>query len=213
MGSLAASTASASFISLSPDPMLGGDLISVGPPVSSPFGYVTFNITNIQQTNNSIIGGNNFIKYTASPILTFYSDPSLTNVLTTATFQGQFEIEVFGRTSPFQTGTFAFQFVSSTATGLVEGLPVSVQLDPSQTSGGTTTITAGPGIGQFTIDTTAIQYSQFSVNGGEFSNIPPIPLVGVAAVPEPASLTMLGMVLAGLAFSGRLPRRSASHHA
>ena len=88
---LAAQAADAAFISTSPDPMLGGDLVSVGAPISSPFGFATFTITDIAVTSSTINGGNNLITYAASPILSFYSDPALTNLLTTATLQGGIE--------------------------------------------------------------------------------------------------------------------------
>jgi len=82
------------------------------------------------------------------------------------------------------------------------GMPVSVQLvpnpAPNQVSGGTTTITAGPGVGEFTIDTTATQYSQFRVGDGPFTDLPALPLAGVASVPEPASLAMFATALVGL---------------
>ena len=174
---LATTRADASFISNSPDPMVGGNIVTTG-AFQSPFGYVTNVVTNISETSNTITAGNDVIDYTATSNLTFYSDPSLTTVLGTASLTGSFEIEIFGRTSAFSTGHYNFDFTSSTVSGMVDGASVVVQLNPSMTSGGSTTITAGPGVGQFTIDTTATQYSQYTINGGSPINTPAPPTRG-----------------------------------
>jgi len=60
MGGMA-NAANAAFISRSSDPLLGGNLVSQGAPILSPFGYVTFNITNIKQISNITNGANQFI--------------------------------------------------------------------------------------------------------------------------------------------------------
>lgn len=186
--------------------MLGGNLVTLA-SFASPFGYVTNIVTNISETSNSVTGGNDFVEYTATSKLTFYTAPSLTTVSATGTLQGNFEIEIFGRTSPFATGTFDFRFLSSTASGTIDGQPVSVQLNPAQTSGGTTAIVAGPGIGQYTIDTTATQYSQYSIAGGPFTNTPPLQVIG-SAVPEPSALVLSG--IAAVAGLGAWVRRRRS---
>ena len=104
--------------------------------------------------------------YTATSLHTIYTSPSLTTVVATAAFQGEFEIEIFHRNTPFETGSFDYQIISQTSSGTIEGKSVKVLLNPAKTSGGTTTITPGPGVGEYTIDTTAIVYSEFIVNGG-----------------------------------------------
>lgn len=167
--------------------------------VQTPLGWVTTTITNISETSNSIANGNDFVDYTATSLQTIYTSSSLTTVLTTAALQDKFEIEIFGRNTPFETGSFSYQIMSQTSSGTIEGKSVTVQLNPDETSGGTTTITPGPGVGQYTIDTTATVYSQFIVNGGMPTNLPPV-TVQVMAVPEPAALTLLGTSLAGLIF-------------
>ncbi|HEV7301796.1 MAG TPA: PEP-CTERM sorting domain-containing protein [Tepidisphaeraceae bacterium] len=203
---LAAPSANASFVSNSPDPFLGADFVSAGGPVATPFGFATYSITNIAQTSTSVIEGGIRLNYTASPVLTFYATPTSTVPVGSATLDGEFSVRVFGRTNAFQTGNFLFGFNSSTASGTVNTpsgpMPVSVQLQPIlgnyPNTGGQTSITPGPGLGQFTIETSTTQYSEFSVDGGAtFEPLAdPIQTTGVP-VPEPTSLAMLA--LAGVA--------------
>ncbi len=197
MSALAANAADASFISLNPDPFLGGTVVTT-PSVQTPLGWVTTTITNISETSNSITNGNDFVDYTATTWHSIYTSSSLTTLVTSAAFQGEFEIEIFDRDTPFKTGSFNFRIISQTSSGTIEGKSVTVQLNPAETSGGTTTITPGPLLGEYTIGTTATVYSQFIVNGGPPINAPPI--TAQATVPEPASLTLLGTSLAGLIF-------------
>jgi hypothetical protein len=192
LSALGSTGAQASFVSLSPDPMLGGNLVTQG-SFATPFGDVTTAVTNISEISNSIVGGNDVISYTATSNLTFYTSPALTTVVTFASLPGLFEITIYGRTTPFETGTFNFVFDSSAASGLIGGEAVSVQLNPSMTSGGTTTITPGPGLGQYTIDTIATQYSQYSINGSAFVDTPALGVVGTASVPEPSPLLLSGI--------------------
>ena len=200
---LAATGAHASFVSMSPDPFVGGNGVTMG-AFHTPFGYVTGLDTAVNEISNTVTAGNDYIDYTGTAILTFYSSPSLTTVVATGTLQAQFDIEIFHRTSPFETGTFSFQYLSSTESGMVDGNSVMIKLNPAETSGGTTTITAGPGLGQYTIERTATTYSQYSIDGGAFINTPGLTVVGVA-VPEPSTLVLSAIgAVAGL---GVLARR------
>ena len=168
--------------------------------VQIPLGWVTTTITDVSETSNSVTHGNDFVDYTATILHTIYTSPSLTTVVATAAFPGEFEIEIFNRISPFETGSFDFRIISQTSSGTIDGKSVTVQLNPAETSGGTTTITPGPLVGEYTINTTATIYSQFIVDGGTPINVPGVP-VTVQTVPEPATLTLLGMSLAaGLIF-------------
>ena len=167
--------------------------------VDTPLGWATTTITNISETSNSITSGNDSVDYTATISHTFYTSPSLTTVVTTAAFEGEFEIEIFHRDSPFETGSFSFQIISQSSSGTIEGKSVTVQLNPAEASDGMTTITPGPGVGEYTINTTATVFSQFIVNGGTPTSLPGVGVI-VQGVPEPASLTLLSTSLAGLIF-------------
>lgn len=198
MSALAVNAADASFVTPDPDPFLGGMVTTTG-SVHTPLGWITTTITNITEKSNSISTGNDYVVYNATGLHTVYTSSSLTTVLTTAAFQDAFEIEIFNRTTPFETGPFSFQILSQTSSGTIEGNAVTVQLNPAKTSGGTTTITAGPLVGEYTVSTTATVYSQYIVNGGPAINVSPVNIVA-EAVPEPSTLTLLGTSLAGLIF-------------
>ena len=210
MSALAAHAADASSITPDPDPFLGSTVGTTG-SVQIPLGWVTTTFTNISETSNSVTNGNDFVDYTATILHTVYTSSSLTTVLTAAAFQGEFEIEIFNRSSPFETGSFSFQITSQTSSGTIEGKPVTVQLNPAETSGGTTVITPGPLVGEYTVNTNATVYSQFIVNGGTPINVPGVPIT-VQSVPEPATLTLLGTALAGLIFLRLAARRLRELH-
>jgi hypothetical protein len=213
ISTIATSAANASFISNSPDPMLGGNRVPLtGVPIDTQFGYATYYVTNIQETSSSVSAGNNYLNYTFTEYFTFYTDPSLTTIATTATFQGQFALTVYGRTSSYETGTFNFAF-NSTSSGTVDGDSVSVTTNPSLGGSGTTTMTPGPGLGQYTINTTTTINNQYSINGGaeistaaiSATSVPP----GVTSpVPEPSSLVPGAIGIVFVAFARRrLARR------
>ena len=124
---------------------------------------------------------------------------------------GNFEITVLGRTSSFQLGTFDFQYDFINFTGPIGENTVERRLYPGFNSGGTVTISAGPGLGQYTIDASGQFRLEFSTNGGPFADtgISSISVGSPAAstVPEPGSVALLVVGLVGLSGAGFLARR------
>jgi len=203
------SVAHATYVTNSPDPFAGGVITLTYPVIQQrPFGYVqTFDLVNIVETNNNITGGNNVLDYNATLNSVFYTDPTLTTVQYMVATPGNFEITVLGRPSSFQLGTFDFQFDFVNLTGPIGENTVERRLYPGFNSGGTVTISEGPGLGQYTINASGQIRFEFSTNGGPFADtgISSISVGSPAAstVPEPGSAALLVVGLAGTGFLAR----------
>lgn len=214
-GLLLSSRTQAQFISTSPDPFQGSQLTlqASTPQPFLPLGYTqTFTATNITETSNTISSGNDIIGYSCDLNGTFYTTPALTTVAAIIELPGDFQVTLSNRNSPFLTGTFDFVFDVATFSANIGGNVLTFELDPGQTSQGTTTITPGPGIGQYTVTDTGLLHGQFSINGGTpFIGSPatlsagPIP----ADVPEPGLYPMMALAsLGGLLTWRRTKRRN-----
>jgi hypothetical protein len=210
------STAHAQFITNSPDPFQGS-LITLEAPSPQPFPPLGFaqiyTINNISETNNMVMGGNDVIDYNALLDVNFYTTPALTSLATKVSLPGTFEVTLMNRTNPFETGTFDYQIDAADFSGNILGHTLTVSLNPANTSGGMTTITPGPGVGQFTITAPAVLYGEHSVDGGPPVTGPPLTVTvgppSSSAVPEPGlyQMTVL-MGLGGLLTWRRTKRRN-----
>jgi hypothetical protein len=114
------------------------------------------------------------------------------------------------RTASNQTGTFTETLASFSSGGTVGGLPVDVTLNPAAASTGTVTIATTSG--GYDITNSFVVNGGASVNGGPLVIATPatatsLPIGFSSSVPEPASLTLLGASLAGMALMRR--RRGA----
>lgn len=208
------SKAEAQFITNSPDPFQGSMLTlqAPAPEPYPPLGFTqTLAVTNIAETNNTIVSGNDVIDYDALLNATFYTTPALTTVAANVTLAGSFQVMLLGRTSPFQTGTFDYQITSIDFSGTIMGHTLQAQLNPNFISQGTTTITPGPGVGEFTVTAPAVLYGQRIIDGGDPINGPPFTVtVGPApttAVPEPGVFPMAALLGAGGLLTWRRARR------
>jgi hypothetical protein len=116
---------------------------------------------------------------------------------------GTFEERVLGRTSDTATGSWTTDLLSADFTGtLPGGTAVTLGLDPLHTSGGTTSIETAVG-GGYIINSFFDVWVELSTN-----STPPLattrgPLT-LTLVPEPATIALLGLPLAGLLAVRRL---------
>src|SRR5579871_683178 len=208
------SKAHAQFVTNSPDPFQGSILTLQSPGVQAflPLGYAKiYTITDIMETNNMISGSDDVIDYSGVFNGTFYTTPALTTVSRQVTLTGDFEVTLFNRTSPFQTGNFNYQVDSVGFSSNINGHTLMFQLNPDLVSEGMTTIDPGPGLGQFTTTAPALVYGEYIVDGGNPVKGPGVTLtVGnpPSAVPEPGLDQMVALFgIAGLLTWRRTKRR------
>jgi hypothetical protein len=127
------------------------------------------------------------------------------------TLTGTIEQEVLGRTFSTETGTWTTELTSLSLSGPVLGDTLTVALDTSHTSSGTTSIVP-VGDGTFRIDSFFDVFVELTLDG-----VPPLTvnrgplelvLSPVAAVPEPSTWAMMILGFAGIGFMNFFRRKS-----
>jgi hypothetical protein len=121
------------------------------------------------------------------------------------TLTGTLEETVLDRSGLFETGTFNTVLDSLSLSGPVLGHTLTLELDPSHTSGGEVSIAAVGGdqnIPDFKIDSFFDVFVELSLNGPDPLTTTRGPIVATLA-PEPASLVLLAPMLLGLAATQR----------
>jgi hypothetical protein len=107
-------------------------------------------------------------------------------------------------------GTFMTLLTTFDFMGTLNGNTFEVKQDPSNPSGGSTTIVESTFVPPilYTVSGSLQIFSEFSINGGPFMPGPPR-MTTLGPAPEPASGLLAGSILAGLLVTARLRRRSA----
>jgi hypothetical protein len=187
---LFASQAQATFITMSPDPFQGSTVVLSSAPsvvATPPLGFAnTFTINNFNETSSNIVSGNQVVVYTADFNVTFFSDSTLTTPVGSAVLPGNFQATILGRTNPFSTGTWGETIDLATFTSTVNGQSLQTQLNPGLVTTGSVTVTADPGVGEFTIDNTATVHAQQVINGTTSD----VPTLSASAEPTPTPPTV-----------------------
>jgi hypothetical protein len=198
-----ASAAHADFVNASADPFLGGSINLTSPnplaigPSSAPFGYTTtFTVAAFKETSQTFSGGNEYVTYTTSFGATLYTDTSLTTIAQSILLSGTFAATVDGRNSATQTGTFSEVITEATFSGEISGQSVSNYLqNPVDTTVAISALTGGNYQISYSAGASvpAMMEVETVIQG-------PAPLTPTYSqdIPEPASLTLLGVSLAGL---------------
>ncbi len=198
------------------DPFPSGSIaILTGGPYTTPFG--TFDQTTVANFDGFVLqttGGNEYFTYatssmfgTTGPTQTVTFDNG--GVFSTYTFtNGDVEVEIKGRTSTTETGTFDAIMLMATWTGMIDGHTIIAQINPGVPTTGTVTFSEDGNGPELLVDYTFDNQTEFNLDGGPFMSTP---LTGVsAAVPEAPAWTMMLMGFAGLGFAGRRVSRKAA---
>lgn len=201
----AATPAPASVISLEPTlPLLGASYVSASGGSCFPLAGVcvtggTFTPVSLVSSTFDASGQSIVTDVVFTGLLT-----TLTNApLGSLSLSGSMEQEILGRTFATELGSWATELVALSLNGPVLGNTLSLTLDDSTASTGTTSIepAGGNNQGAFRISSFFDVFVELSLD-----STPPLVTtraVRVSLVPEPASLALLGIGLAALALGRR----------
>jgi hypothetical protein len=206
---LGTETAQASVISSTPDPLPPGSAFVTTSGGAGCFpnvnvcvvGGTLSNFSNITSTFGLLGQELNFTGVFTSTLTDLSNHP-----LSSVSFQGAISETIFGRTSAAQLGTWDTRITSLDLTGTFQGSTLQVSQDADSASLGGTTIAA------FGEKFEITSFFDIFVDI-ELASVPPLttgrgPLhVELQAVPEPGSLAMLLLSLAGLAAHRRYRTR------
>jgi hypothetical protein len=200
-------TADAAVITSSPAlPVLGVPFMTSGgagcfPAVAKCISAGSLTMT--APSTSTIVGPNEVITAHAT------YDGELTTLggapITPVTLTGTLEETVLDRSGLFETGTFDTVLDSLSLSGPVLGHTLTLELDPSHTSGGEVSITevgTNENIPHFKIDSFFDVFVELSLNGPDPLTTTRGPIVATLA-PEPASLVLLAPMLLGLVATRR----------
>lgn len=193
------------------DPFPAGSSVTIGGGFATPFGAVDSILLDTFSASPAINpnGGSPIYTYTAAFHTIFKDAPGGNAVGYYNGTSSDFTVRIDSRGGLFNVGTFVATLLSATFNGVVTDLTSAVvgnltaQLNPALFTTGTATfagpVVVGGNLG-LTADTSFTVNSQYSVNGGPFTNLPPLPgnSTPPAAVSEPASLALLVPGLLGL---------------
>jgi hypothetical protein len=163
----------------------------------------TFTLTSVVSSSFAPLGQDILADATYMGTLTTLSDVPIGPV----TLTGTLEQEVIGRTSATETGSWTTDIEAMSLTGPVLGHTLTLTLDPSETSSGTTSIV--PDGEAFNISSFFDVFVELSLDSTPplQTTVGPI-TVDAVAVPEPVSLAMLAISLLSLAAMLGCQRRS-----
>jgi hypothetical protein len=123
--------------------------------------------------------------FTTNAVATIDLTPSGTVTLT-----GSIEQEVLGRASPTETGSWTAELLSLSLSGTLGGFPLTMTLNSSDTSSGTTSIT--PDGGDFIVNSFFDVFAELTYDGPNgVLTATPSGIATATGVPEPATLALL----------------------
>jgi hypothetical protein len=201
------STARASFVSTSPDrfPPGSGFVQAAGCIASGPLAPLCVdNVTALILSSGASFVGGDELAVLDERVTGDVTDNGV--LLGSFSVLGTLSLTVFDRGSPDEPGTFSATVTSDNYLGMIDGIPLQVTLDPSDTSTATITVTLiqsrYPQL--YRINTSFDLFSQISIAGEPPIPVGGFPITGVA-IPEPGTILLMGLPLVTLA---RLRKRA-----
>lgn len=165
-------------------------------PVNTQIAYPLYNVVLTQVQHNVPVQTPVIVSAGGNDTETFTSD--LTGLVSAGggpdvpfTLTGPVQVEEFGHTG-MTTGTWDTQMLSMDMTGIVGGANVEVTLDASNPTLGQTSVTDIGG-GLYDISSFFDVFTDLSINGGTPDPASTPPDHVVLGVPEPTSLSVLGV--------------------
>jgi hypothetical protein len=150
-------------------------------------------------TSSSASGGTE--DFTTNAVATIYLTPAATVTLT-----GSIEQEVLGRTGLAESGTWTVDLLSLSLSGSLGGYPLTMTLNPSDPSSGTTLI--APDGGDFIVNSFFDVFAELTYDGPNgVLTATPSGIATATNAPEPATLALLAGSLLAMSAVRRLHRQ------